>query len=185
MKKIICLEDFVKCVGVLVFMVFRVLNDSFLVNMCIKQVIWKLVWELDYLFWWYMLAGFIGVKVIIFIVVFKFQDWDVWLFDLFFFELLVGVGDVVCECDCDIYIFYVMLGNYDDLVVLMMMYCVDGVIFVGQSILYNVFNWLVEIEGCFVVWGVELFEQWYCCVGLDNVFGGCCVVVYLVWFGCK
>lgn len=184
-KKTTRLEDLAKRAGVSVSTASRALNDSPSVNMRTKQAIWKLARELDYPFRRHMPAGPIGAKATISIVVPKPQDRDARLSDPFFFELLAGVGDAARERDCDIHISHVTPGNYDDLVVSMTTHRADGVIFVGQSTLHNAFNRLAETEGRFVVWGAELPEQRYCCVGSDNVSGGRRAAAHLARLGRK
>ena len=92
--------------------------------------------------------------------------------DMFFFELLAGVGDAARERDCDIHVSHVAPASFEDLHAAMTTHRADGVIFVGQSALHHAFNQLAESETQFVVWGAELPEQNYCSVGSDNLLGG-------------
>ncbi len=184
-KKTTRLEDLAKRAGVSVSTASRALNDSPSVNMRTKQAIWKLARELDYPFRRHMPAGPIGAKATISVVVPKAPHRDTRMSDPFFFEFLAGVGDAARERGCDIHISHVSPSNYDDLLVSMTTHRADGVIFVGQSTLHNEFNRLAETEGRFVVWGAELPEQSYCCVGSDNTQGGKRATEHLIRLGRK
>jgi len=171
-KKATRLEDLAKRAGVSVSTASRALNDSPSVNMRTKQAIWKLAREMDYPFRRHMPAGPIGAKAVVSVVVPRPQGRDGRLADPFFFELLSGIGDAARGRDCDIHLSHVAPSSFEDVEIAMTTHRADGVIFIGQSTLHGAFNRLAETEGRFVVWGAELPEQNYCCIGSDNVLGG-------------
>jgi DNA-binding LacI/PurR family transcriptional regulator len=171
-KKATRLEDLAKRAGVSVSTASRALNDSPSVNMRTKQAIWKLAREMDYPFRRHMPAGPIGAKAVVSVVVPRPQGRDGRLADPFFFELLSGIGDAARGRDCDIHISHIAPSSFEDVEIAMTTHRADGVIFIGQSTLHGAFNRLAETEGRFVVWGAELPEQNYCCIGSDNVLGG-------------
>lgn len=166
------LEDLALQAGVSVSTASRALNDSPAVNLRTKQMIWRLARELDYPFRRHMPAGPVGAQATISVVVPVPQSRGQRLSDPFFFELLSGIGEAARERDVDIHISHFAPAGIDDLKNAMTTHRADGVVFVGQSALHNDFNDLAAHEGRFVVWGAELPDQDYCCVGSDNLVGG-------------
>lgn len=171
--------------GVSISTASRALNDSPAVNSRTKQLIWKLAREHDYPFRRYMPAGPIGAEATIALVVPGPAGKEWGLTDPFFLELLAGIGEAARERDCDLLISHLNPSVYDDLSAVMTTSRAEGVIFLGQSTLHQAFNRLVETEGRFVVWGAELPDQAYTCVGSDNTHGGRRATLHLARLGRK
>lgn len=166
------LEDLARQAGVSVSTASRALNDSPAVNLRTKQTIWRLAREMDYPFRRHMPAGPIGAQATVSVVVPLPQSRGRRLSDPFFFELLSGIGEAARERDVDIHISHFAPSSFEDLDNAMTTHRADGVVFVGQSALHEEFNRLARKDGRFVVWGAELPDQEYCCVGSDNHIGG-------------
>jgi DNA-binding LacI/PurR family transcriptional regulator len=171
-RKTTRLQDLADLAGVSVATASRALNDSAAVNMRTKRRIWQLAREMDYPFRRHMPAGPIGAKATISVVIPRPKGHPSRLSDPFFFELLAGVADAARARDCDVHISHVAPDSYDELHLSMTTHRADGVIFVGQSNLHQAFNRLAGGERRFVVWGAELPDQHYCCIGSDNLGGG-------------
>ena len=171
-KKTTRLQDLAERAGVSIATASRALNDRPSVNIRTKQRVWQLARELDYPFRQHMPAGPIGAKATISIVVPRPQGRPTRLADPFFFEMLAGVSDAARARGCDVHISHVAPSSYVDLHMALTTHRADGVIFLGQSDLHSAFNRLAEQETPFVVWGAELPDQHYCCVGSDNEQGG-------------
>lgn len=178
------LEDLAKLAGLSISTVSRALNDSPSINAQTKQRVWQLARENDYAFRRYMPAGPVGAEATIAIIVPRPQGRDnYWLSDPFFLELFAGVGDAARQRDCDFLVSHVSPDSYDDLRHVMSTNRADGVIFLGQSHLHDEFNRLAEVESRFAVWGAQLPDQRYCCVGSDNVLGGRRATLHLARLG--
>lgn len=178
------LEDLARLAGLSISTVSRALNDSPSINAQTKQRIWQLAREHDYPFRRYMPAGPVGADATIAIIVPRPQGRDnYWLSDPFFLELFAGVGDAARQRDCDFLVSHVSPDSYDDLRQVMSTNRADGVIFLGQSHLHDDFNRLSEVEDRFAVWGAQLPDQRYCCVGSDNLLGGRRATLHLARLG--
>ena len=92
--------------------------------------------------------------------------------DPFFQELIGGITDAARKEDCDVLISHLSPTSLDDLGSLMTANRADGVILIGQNSLHEQLNRLAETETRFIVWGAELPDQKYCCIGSDNFGGG-------------
>ena len=130
-----------------------------------------------------MPAGPIGAEATLALVVPRPQGRDGRLLDPFLLELMAGVGEAARDRDCDLLISHFSPTSYDDLVSAMTTSRAEGVIFLGQSNLHGAFNRLVQTEARFVVWGAQLPEQHYCCVGSDNIAGGRRATLHLARLG--
>lgn len=166
------LEDLARRAGVSVSTVSRALNDSPMVNLQTKREIWRLARELDYPFRSYMPAGPIGAEATIAVIVPRPQGREDHLADPFLLQLLASVAEAARERGCDILLSHFEPATPEDLDAAMSTSRANGVIFIGQSSLHAAFNRLATKASDFVVWGAELPEQTYCCVGSDNTLGG-------------
>jgi DNA-binding LacI/PurR family transcriptional regulator len=182
-KRTTTLEDIAKLAGVSISTASRALNDSPAINRQTKQRIWKLAREQNYPFRDYMPAGPIGAEATIAVVVPRPQGGEFLLGDPFFLDLLSGLAEAAYERDCDVLVSHVSPASYDDLSVLMSTSRADGVVFLGQSNLHAALNRLAGEESRFVVWGAELPDQDYCCVGSDNFAGARRATAHLARLG--
>ncbi len=170
-KSRVRLEDIAAMAGVSTATASRALNDSPAVARPTKLAVWRLAREHGYAFKAHMPAGPIGAAATLVAVVPRYVAAGS-LLNAFLLELLAGVVDAARERDCDVLVSYVAPSSANDLQVLMSTSRADGVIFLGQSSLHADFNRLAERESRFVVWGAELPDQNYCCIGTDNLAGG-------------
>lgn len=172
-RKATRLADLAAMSGLSISTVSRALSDSPSINAQTKQRIWQLAREHGYALRRSMPAGPEGADAIIAIIVPRPQGRDnYWLSDPFFLELFAGVGDAARQRDCDFLVSHVSPDSFEDLRRVMSTTRADGVIFLGQSHLHEAFNRLADVEDRFAVWGAQLPDQRYCCVGSDNVLGG-------------
>jgi DNA-binding LacI/PurR family transcriptional regulator len=184
-RKTTRLEDLAKLAGVSISTASRALNDSPAVNDRTKQLIWKLAREHDYPFRRHMPSGPIGAEATLALVVPRPQGRDGRLFDPFMLELMAGVSEAARDRDCDLLVSHFSPTSYDDLISAMTTSRAEGLIFLGQSTLHGAFNRLVQTEARFVVWGAQLPDQDYCCVGSDNIAGGRRATLHLARLGRK
>ena len=182
-KRTTTLEDIAKLAGVSISTASRALNDSPSINRQTKQRIWKLAREQNYPFRDYMPAGPIGADATIAVVIPRPQGREFLLGDPFFLDLLSGLAEAAYVRDCDLLVSHVAPASFDDLSVLMSTSRADGIVFLGQSNLHAAFNRLATEESRFVVWGAELPDQDYCCVGSDNFAGARRATAHLVRLG--
>ncbi|MBL8537282.1 MAG: LacI family DNA-binding transcriptional regulator [Hyphomonadaceae bacterium] len=182
-KRTTTLEDIAKLAGVSISTASRALNDSPSINRQTKQRIWKLAREQNYPFRDYMPAGPIGADATIAVVIPRPQGREFLLGDPFFLDLLSGLAEAAYVRDCDLLVSHVAPASFDDLSVLMSTSRADGIVFLGQSNLHAAFNRLAAEESRFVVWGAELPDQDYCCVGSDNFAGARRATAHLVRLG--
>ena len=179
------LEDLARLAGVSTATVSRALNDSAAVTVETKRHIWKIAREHNYPFRRYMPAGPIGAEATIVVVITRPQGREYRLSDPFILELVAGIGEAARERGCDFLVSHVAPAGYEDLSSLMATNRADGVIFLGQSSLFEEFNRLALEENRFVVWGAELPDQAYCSVGSDNLRGGRRATSHLARLGRK
>jgi DNA-binding LacI/PurR family transcriptional regulator len=182
-RKVTRLTDLAQLAGVSIATASRALNDSSLVTADTKRHIWKLAREHRYPL--RRPAGSIGAEATISIVLSRPQGRPERLSDPFILELIAGVGEAARERGCDFLVNHVAPSNYDDLAALMATNRADGVIFLGQSSLFDDFNRLAEHESRFVVWGAQFPGQRYCSIGSDNVRGGRRAAAHLARLGRK
>lgn len=184
-KKPTRLEDLARIAGVSISTASRALNDSPAVNNQTKQAIWKLAREMSYPFRSNMPAGPIGANATIAVVAPRPQARDAGRADPFLSELIAGVAGAARERDCDVLMSHIAPASFEDLAKGMNTSRADGVIFLGQSTLHGAFNKLAQVESKFVVWGAELPDQAYCCVGSDNPAGAKRATLHLARLGRK
>ena len=166
------LEDLAAIAGVSIATVSRALNNSPAVNDETKRRVWKIAREQNYHFRPSMPALLSRAAATIAIVIPAPLGRQMQVSDPFFQELIGGIGGAARDLDCDILISHLVPKSYDDLTSLMSTKRVDGVIFLGQSLLHDRFNHLAGTENRFVVWGAEIPGQKYCSIGSDNICGG-------------
>ena len=176
------LEDIAALAGVSIATASRALNDSPAVARRTKLVVWRLAREHEYPFKPHMPAGPIGAQATIVVVVPRHGAVG-GLLNAFLLELVAGVVDAGRERACDVLVSHVAPASGNDLQVLMSTNRADGVIFLGQSALHAEFNALAEKQGRFVVWGAQLPNQDYCCIGSDNYAGGRRAAAHLLRLG--
>jgi DNA-binding LacI/PurR family transcriptional regulator len=179
------LEDLAARAGVSISTASRALNDHPAVSKRTKQEIWRIALEMNYPFRRSMPAGPIGADAVLSVVVPRPQARDVGRADPFLNELIAGIGAAARERDCDILLSHVSPQSYDDLEEAMSTGRANGVIFLGQSVLHGAFNKLSENHSNFIVWGAELPDQDYCCIGSDNHLGGRRATLHLARLGRK
>lgn len=166
------LEDLAAIAGVSIATVSRALNNSPAVNDETKRRVWKIAREQNYNFRPSMPALLSGAAATIAVVIPAPLGRQTQVPDPFFQELIGGIGGAARDLGCDVLISHLVPKSYDDLTSLMSTNRVDGVIFLGQSLLHDRFNHLAETENRFVVWGADIPGQRYCSIGSDNVCGG-------------
>jgi DNA-binding LacI/PurR family transcriptional regulator len=179
------LEDLAKLAGVSVSTVSRALNDHALISTRTKQRIWALARDHDYPFRRYMPAGPIGAEGSIAIVLPHLQGRPLPLSHPFFLELLASIGEAARARGCDFTVSHTAPASYDDLVLAATTSRASGVIFLGQSMLHEGLNQLVDTKARFVVWGAQMQGQKYCSVGSDNLLGGRRATLHLARLGRK
>ncbi|QNQ09863.1 LacI family DNA-binding transcriptional regulator [Sphingomonas alpina] len=182
-NKITTLEDLAKLAGVSVSTVSRALNDQPLISMRTKQRIWALAREHQYPFRRSMPAGPIGAEGSIAIVTPHMRGRALPLSHPFFLELLANIGEAARARDCDFTVSHTAPASYDDLVLTTTTSRASGVIFLGQSMLHEAFNQLVDTPARFVVWGAQLPGQKYRSIGSDNLLGGRRATLHLARLG--
>ncbi|MBI1392655.1 MAG: LacI family DNA-binding transcriptional regulator [Alphaproteobacteria bacterium] len=171
-KRPIRLEDLAELAGVSTATVSRALNDSPLVRDETKRRIWMLARQHRYPFRPQMPAMLSGSSGTITLAIPTPLGRIGGPADPFFMELIGGVGDAAREAKVDVVISHVSPKNFEDLADVIETNRSSGVVFLGQSVLHETFNRLVDTESRFVVWGAELPGQKYCSVGSDNLKGG-------------
>ena len=176
------LEDIAALAGVSTATASRALNDSPAVARPTKLAVWRLAREHGYPFKAHMPAGPIGAAATLVVVVPRHGSMG-GLLNAFLLELLAGVADAARERGCDMLVSYASPTTANDLEVVMSTNRADGVIFLGQSSLHAEYNRLAERETRFVVWGAELPDQGYCCIGSDNFLGGRRATAHLLRLG--
>lgn len=177
------LQDLATLAGVSVSTVSRALNDHALISTRTKQRIWALARDHDYPFRPSMPTGPIGAAGSIAIVTPRIRGRPLPLSHPFFLELLASIGEAARARDCDFTVSHTSPASYEDLVITTTTSRVDGVIFLGQSMLDEAFNRLTETSARFVVWGAELPSQRYCSIGSDNHQGGRRATLHLARIG--
>lgn len=179
------LEDLARLAGVSISTVSRALNDHPLISTRTKQRIWALAREHEYPFRHYMPAAPIGGEGSIAIVTPHMRGGPLPLSHPFFLELLASIGEAARARDCDFTVSHTTPAKYEDLVTAATTSRAIGVIFLGQSMLHEAFNRLVETNARFVVWGAQLPGQKYCSIGSDNLLGGRRATQHLARLGRK
>ncbi|MDB5705313.1 MAG: LacI family transcriptional regulator [Sphingomonas bacterium] len=179
------LEDLAKLAGVSVSTVSRALNDHALISTRTKQRIWALARDHDYPFRRYMPAGPIGAEGSIAIVTPHLRGRPLPLSHPFFLELLASIGEAARARGCDFTVSHTAPASYDDLVLAVTTSRASGVIFLGQSMLHDALNQLVDTNARFVVWGAQVAGQKYCSIGSDNLLGGRRATLHLARLGRK
>lgn len=179
------LEDLASIAGVSIATVSRALNNSPAVNEETKRRVWTLAREHNYHFRPSMPALLSGAAATIAVVIPAPQSRQAQLSDPFFQELLGGVAEAAREAGCDVLMSHLAPQSEDDLAALMNANRADGVIFLGQHLLHEQFNYLAGIDNRFVVWGAELPDQAYCSIGSDNFRGGLRAASHLLNLGRK
>lgn len=177
------LQDLAILAGVSVSTVSRALNDHGLISTRTKQRIWALARDHDYPFRPSMPAAPIGAVGSIAIVTPHMRGRPLPLSHPFFLELLAGIGEAARARDCDFTVSHTAPATFEDLVVATTTSRSDGVIFLGQSMLHEGFNRLVETNARFAVWGAEIPGQLYCSIGSDNLSGGRRATAHLARLG--
>ncbi|OHT19087.1 MULTISPECIES: LacI family DNA-binding transcriptional regulator [Edaphosphingomonas] len=166
------LQDLAQLAGVSISTVSRALNDHPLISTRTKQRIWALAREHDYPFRPYMPAGPIGAEGSIAIVTPHMRGRPLPLSHPFFLELLASIGEAARARDCDFTVSHTAPASYEDLVSAVTTSRASGVIFLGQAMLHDALNRLVDTNARFVVWGAQMPGQRYCSIGSDNLLGG-------------
>ncbi|AGH50641.1 LacI family transcriptional regulator [Sphingomonas sp. MM-1] len=166
------LQDLAQLAGVSISTVSRALNDHPLISTRTKQRIWALAREHDYPFRPYMPAGPIGAEGSIAIVTPHMRGRPLPLSHPFFLELLASIGEAARARDCDFTVSHTAPASYEDLVSAVTTSRASGVIFLGQAMLHDALNRLVDTNARFVVWGAQMLGQRYCSIGSDNLLGG-------------
>lgn len=92
--------------------------------------------------------------------------------DPFFLEMLGGIADCLSEHDLDLFLAHAPVADVLELQDTRVFQNADGVIFIGQGEQHHELNQIARSGKPIVVWGAQLGEQDYCCVGGDNVTGG-------------
>lgn len=184
-KRVTRLEDLARLANVSIATVSRALNDSPSVRTETKRRIWALAREHDYALRHRSPVVPVGASPVVAVVIPVPQGRAGRLDDPFFLELTGGLGQAARESNCDILVSHVVPTDFDEIRLLMSSLRADGIIFLGQSVLHDVFNRLAEQETNFIVWGAELPGQRYCSVGSDNVKGGRRATAHLARLGHK
>ena len=179
------LEDLAKLAGVSISTVSRALNDQPLISTRTKQRIWALARDHDYPFRASMPTAPIGAEGSIAIVTPHMRGRALPLSHPFFLELLAGIGEAARARSCDFTVSHVAPESFDDLVLATTTSRASGVIFLGQSMLHEEFNQLVETNARFVVWGAHVAGQRYRSIGSDNLLGGRRATLHLARLGRK
>ncbi|WP_137861545.1 MULTISPECIES: LacI family DNA-binding transcriptional regulator [unclassified Sphingomonas] len=179
------LQDLAQLAGVSISTVSRALNDHPLISARTKQKIWALARDHDYPFRSYMPAAPVGAEGTIVIVTPFMRGRPLPLSHPFFLELLASIGEAARARDCDFTVSHTTPANYEDLVATTTTSRANGVIFLGQSMLHDAFNQLVDSNANFVVWGAQMAGQLYCSIGSDNRIGGRRATAHLARLGRK
>ncbi|QAY78750.1 LacI family DNA-binding transcriptional regulator [Sphingosinicella sp. BN140058] len=179
------LQDLATLAGVSPSTVSRALNDHALISTRTKQRIWALAREHNYPFKQSMPHAPIGAEGSIVIVTPHMRAAPLPLSHPFFLELLAGIGEAARARDCDLTVSHTAPVSYEDLVLTTTTSRADGVIFLGQSMLHDGFNKLVDTNARFVVWGAQMPGQRYCSIGSDNRLGGRRATLHLARLGRK
>lgn len=179
------LDDLAGLAGVSVSTVSRALNDHPLISTRTKQRVWALAREHHYPFRASMPTAPIGAEGSIAIVTPYVRNRPLPLSHPFFLELLASIGEAARARDCDFTVSHVAPSSFEDLVVASTTSRASGVIFLGQGVLHEAFNRLVETNANFVVWGAELPHKRYRSIGSDNLLGGRRATNHLIRLGRK
>lgn len=177
------LEDLARLAGVSVSTVSRALNDQPLISVATKRRIWALAREHDYPFRASMPTAPIGAEGSIAIVTPHTRGRPLPLSHPFFLELLASIGEAARARGCDFTVSHVSPASYEDLIVASTTGRASGVIFLGQGLLHDAFNRLVDTSARFVVWGARLPNQRYRSIGSDNLLGGKRATLHLARLG--
>ena len=179
------LEDLARLAGVSTATVSRALNDSPLVKEETKRAVRALARKHNYPFRRAALSGPIGASQTLALVIPAPQGREGRLSDAFYLSLVGGIGDAARDRGCDFLVSHVSPTPSTDLIELLESSRAEGVIFMGQSLLHDKLNALVEENARFVVWGAELPGQRYVSVGSDNLRGAQRATSHLARLGRK
>jgi DNA-binding LacI/PurR family transcriptional regulator len=100
--------------------------------------------------------------------------------DAFYLDLIGSIGDALKGRECDLLISHHTPYTYQDLLSITQDSRVDACIMVGQSLLHDQLNELVDTKVPFIVWGAQLEGQKYCSIGSDNERGGYLAASHLI-----
>lgn len=179
------LKDIAAKANVSVSTVSRALNDHPAINLQTKRAIWALARSEGYVFKPSMPTLVSGTESTIVIVIPRPQARRGRISDPFFQELIGGIAEAARENACDILISHLVPTKADDILNFVTASRANGVIFLGQSGLHEVFNTLGVDGTSFLVWGAELPGQNYCSIGSDNERGGRRATEHLLRLGRK
>lgn len=183
-QKAITLDDIARQAGVSVSTVSRALNGGAAVRSATRRRILELAQDGDYEApERRSRSAKAAITKTITIVLAPSHDRAVPVIDPFSLGLVGGVSAALRERKIDLSISHLVPADLRSLNKLFEDRSQKGLIFLGQSQLHDALNKVAGNGHRFVVWGAELAEQSYCCVGSDNFRGGYRAAAHLLRLG--